>query len=80
MAISMDQIKELRERTGAKIVDCKKVLEETGGDMKQALAILREKGLEVLDKKKDRAANEGRTTLRSSVWWGWSSAMRLPGP
>ena len=60
MAISTEQIKELRERTGAKIVDCKKVLEETGGDMKQALAILREKGLEVLDKKKDRAANEGR--------------------
>lgn len=60
MAVSMEQIKELRERTGAKIIDCKKVLEETGGDMKQALAILREKGLEVLDKKRDREANEGR--------------------
>lgn len=60
MAVSMEQVKELRERTGAKIVDCKNVLEETGGDMKQALTILREKGLQVADKKKDRVANEGR--------------------
>ena len=60
MAVSMDQVKELRERTGAGILDCKKVLEETGGDMKQALAILREKGLKVLDKKAGREAKEGR--------------------
>jgi len=60
MAVSMDQVKELRERTGAKIVDCKKVLEQTGGDMKQALSILREKGLEVLDKKAGRETREGR--------------------
>ncbi len=60
MAVSMEQVKELRERTGAKIVDCKKVLEQTGGDMKQALAILREKGLEVLDKKAGRETREGR--------------------
>jgi len=60
MAVSMDQVKELRERTGAGILDCKKVLEETGGDMKQALAILREKGLQVLDKKAGREAKEGR--------------------
>jgi len=60
MAVSMDQVKELRERTGAGILDCKKVLEETGGDMKQALSILREKGLKVLDKKAGREAKEGR--------------------
>jgi len=60
MAVSMDQVKELRERTGAGILDCKKVLEQTGGDMKQALAILREKGMQVLDKKAGREANEGR--------------------
>jgi elongation factor Ts len=60
MAVSMDQVKELRERTGAGILDCKKVLEQTGGDMKQALAILREKGLQVLDKKAGREAKEGR--------------------
>ena len=60
MAVSMDQVKELRERTGAGILDCKKVLEETGGDMKQALAVLREKGLKVLDKKAGREAKEGR--------------------
>lgn len=60
MAVSMDQVRELRERTGAGILDCKKVLEETGGDMKQALAVLREKGLKVLDKKAGREAKEGR--------------------
>lgn len=60
MAVSMDQVKELRERTGAGILDCKKVLEEVNGDMKQALSVLREKGLKVADKKKDRVANEGR--------------------
>lgn len=60
MAVSMDQVKELRERTGAGILDCKKVLEQTGGDMKQALAVLREKGLQVLDKKAGREAKEGR--------------------
>ena len=60
MAVSMDQVKELRERTGAGILDCKKVLEQTGGDMKQALAVLREKGLQVLDKKAGREATEGR--------------------
>ncbi|MDP9313176.1 MAG: translation elongation factor Ts [Chloroflexota bacterium] len=60
MAVSMEQVRELRERTGAGILDCKKVLEETNGDMKQALAVLREKGLKVADKKKDRVANEGR--------------------
>ncbi|PLS79408.1 MAG: elongation factor Ts, partial [Chloroflexi bacterium] len=37
MAVSMEQVRELRERTGAGILDCKKVLEETNGDMKQAL-------------------------------------------
>lgn len=60
MAVSMDQVRELRERTGAGILDCKKVLEQTGGDMKQALAILREKGLQVLDKKAGREAKDGR--------------------
>jgi elongation factor Ts len=60
MAASMEQIKELRERTGAGILECKQALEQHGGDMKQAIAFLREKNYNVLDKKKDRVANEGR--------------------
>jgi len=60
MAVSMEQVRELRERTGAGILECKKVLEEANGDIKQAIAVLREKGLKIADKKKDRVANEGR--------------------
>ena len=44
MAITTEQIKELREKTGAGILDCRKALEETNGDLKAALDILREKG------------------------------------
>lgn len=60
MAISMEQVKELRERTGAGILECKKVLEQASGDMNQALVLLREKGLAVAAKKASRDAREGR--------------------
>lgn len=60
MAVSMDQVKELRERTGAGILEAKKILEEVNGDMKQAIERMRERGLKIADKKKDRVANEGR--------------------
>jgi elongation factor Ts len=60
MAVSMDQIKELRERTGAGILEAKKVLESTNGDMKQALELMRERGLQVASKKASREAREGR--------------------
>ncbi len=60
MAISMEQVKELRERTGAAVLDCKKVLEQTGGDVDAALKLLRERGLEIAAKKTSREAREGR--------------------
>lgn len=63
MAISMDQVKELRERSGAGILECKKILEQTGGDMNQALSILRERGLEIAAKKAGRVANDGRVEV-----------------
>ncbi len=63
MAISMDQVKELRERTGAGPMECKKVLEQANGDMAEALNILREKGREIGDKKKTREAREGRIEI-----------------
>lgn len=57
--INSEQVKELRERTGAGIMDCKKALMEAGGDMEKAIVILREKGLAKAAKKVGRTAAEG---------------------
>lgn len=59
MAISAASIKELREKTGAGMLDCKKALEEAGGNMEKAIEILREKGLSAAAKKAGRIATEG---------------------
>lgn len=56
---NLDQIKNLREKTGAGIVEIKKALEETKGDETKALEILKRKGLEKAEKKADRSAKEG---------------------
>ncbi|WP_041305009.1 translation elongation factor Ts [Herpetosiphon sp.] len=56
----MDQVKELRERTGAGILDCKKALTDTSGDVDAAIKILREKGLAAAAKKSSRDASDGR--------------------
>lgn len=66
MEISMDLIKQLKEKTGAGIVDCKKTLTETNGDLEKAVTILQKKGLAKADKKAGRAANEGAVLLRIS--------------
>ncbi|NLY75628.1 MAG: elongation factor Ts [Firmicutes bacterium] len=57
--ISAAIVKELRERTGAGMMDCKKALTETGGDLEKAIAFLREKGLAAAAKKAGRTAAEG---------------------
>jgi len=59
MNISMDQLKDLREKTGAGINDCKKALEEAKGGMEEAIKILRTKGLATAAKKAGRSAKEG---------------------
>ncbi|GAA5346241.1 elongation factor Ts [Planifilum fimeticola] len=59
MAISAAQVKELREKTGAGMMDCKKALTEANGDMDKAIEILREKGLAAAAKKAGRVAAEG---------------------
>jgi len=59
MAINAEAVKELRERTGAGMMDCKRALEETGGDMDKAVVLLRERGLAAAAKKADRDAREG---------------------
>ncbi|MDD2457321.1 MAG: translation elongation factor Ts [Eubacteriales bacterium] len=59
MAITTDMIKTLREKTGSGMMDCKKALTETNGDMDKAVAWLREKGIASADKKASRVAAEG---------------------
>jgi len=61
--ISATMVKELRERTGAGMMDCKSALGETSGDMEQAVDLLRKKGLAKADKKAGRVAAEGLVGL-----------------
>jgi elongation factor Ts len=57
--ISADKVKELREKTGAGMMECKKALTESGGDFEKAVTILRQKGLASASKKAGRTASEG---------------------
>jgi elongation factor Ts len=57
--ISASLVKELREATGAGMMDCKRALQETGGDMESARVLLREKGLATAGKRADRGTTEG---------------------
>ncbi|SEN57672.1 translation elongation factor Ts (EF-Ts) [Amphibacillus marinus] len=59
MAVTASMVKELREKTGAGMMDCKKALQETDGDMDKAIDYLREKGISKAAKKADRIAAEG---------------------
>jgi elongation factor Ts len=63
MAITAQMVKELREKTGAGMMDCKKALTETNGDMEKAIDWLREKGIAKAAKKADRIAAEGTTLI-----------------
>jgi elongation factor Ts len=58
--ITAEQVRQLRERTGAGMMDCKRALQETGGDVDKAIDLLRERGLASVAKRADRAANQGR--------------------
>ncbi len=65
MAITTEQIKELREATGAGILDCRKALEQANGNFDKAVDFLREKGLATAAKRADRDANQGMVELYS---------------
>ncbi len=65
MAITTDMIKQLREATGAGVLDCRKALEQADGDIDKAITFLREKGLAMAAKRADRAASEGVVELYS---------------
>ena len=59
VVISANLVKELREKSGAGIMECKRALEETGGDLEKAAGMLRQQGLVKADKKSGRSASEG---------------------
>jgi elongation factor Ts len=66
VAVTVEEIKRLREETGAGVLDAKKALESTGGDYEAAVAQLRERGLTKVAKRAGREATEGRIEARSS--------------
>jgi len=66
MAVTASMVKELRERTGAGMMECKKALVETNGDMDAAIEYLRKSGLAQADKKASRIAADGRIALATN--------------
>ena len=66
MAITASLVKELRERTGAGMMDCKKVLTETNGDMEAAIDVMRKSGAAKADKKAGRIAADGKVVITIS--------------
>lgn len=66
MSISAKDVKELREQTGAGMMDCKKALQEADGDFEKAIEILRKKGQQLSEKRSDREANQGLIVTRVS--------------
>lgn len=67
MAITASQVKELRERTGAGMMECKKALVETDGDIEAAIEHMRKTGLAKADKKASRTAAEGKLVIETSA-------------
>ncbi|MDF3129957.1 translation elongation factor Ts [Kiritimatiellaeota bacterium B1221] len=66
MQISAKQVKELRDITNVGMMECKRALQETEGDIEAAVKLLRERGMAVAAKKADRAANEGQVDIAIS--------------
>lgn len=66
MEVSLDLVKKLREKTGAGIVDCKKALTESDGDIEKAIEYLRKKGAATSQKRSDRIAKEGLIFAKTS--------------
>jgi len=66
MAITAAQVNDLRQRTGAGMMDCKRALEEANGDVQKAIEILRKKGASVAAKRAEKSANEGLIVTKIS--------------
>ena len=73
-------VKELREKTGAGMMDCKKALTETGGDLEAAVDWLRKKGLAAAAKKSGRVAAEGLVGVASAPREGRAWSRSTPRP
>ncbi len=67
MAVTSEMVKKLRDKTGAGMMDCKKALDESNGDMDLAIEILRKKGAATAAKRSDKAANEGIVVSKLSA-------------
>jgi elongation factor Ts len=67
MSIPAEDIKTLREKTGAGILDCRKALEEADGDIEKAIIVLREKGMADAEKRSDRETSNGILELYSHI-------------
>lgn len=67
MAVTSEMVKQLRDKTGAGMMDCKKALDESNGDMEKAIEILRKKGAATATKRADKAANEGIVVAKVSA-------------
>ncbi|MFZ1520460.1 MAG: translation elongation factor Ts [Ignavibacteriaceae bacterium] len=66
MAITAAQVNELRQKTGAGMMDCKKALTESNGDFEKAIEILRKKGASVASKRAEKSTNEGMVVIKVS--------------
>ncbi len=66
MAVTSELVKQLRDKTGAGMMDCKKALDESNGNMEQAIEILRKKGAATAAKRADKSANEGMIAAKLS--------------
>ena len=62
--ITTEQVKELRDKTSVSVMQCRKALEEAGGDMEKALILLQKKGSEIAEKKSDREAADGTVVVK----------------
>ena len=67
MSITPQMVKDLRDKTGAGMADCKKALDEAQGDMQEAIEILRKRGAASAAKRADRSANEGIVIAKTSA-------------
>lgn len=77
VVISAQLVKQLREMTDAPMMDCKKALVETGGDIDKAVDFLREKGLSKASKKADRIASEGVISMKIAPDFGKASLLEI---
>ncbi|HPE69111.1 MAG TPA: translation elongation factor Ts [Thermotogota bacterium] len=77
MAVTMEMVKELRAKTGAGVLDCKKALQQSDGDMQQAVDFLRKKGLAAAAKKSGRATTEGLVCIVDSAEKGQITMLSL---